>query len=282
MFMPKKVQVTLTGNESKRLIAQAAVQTSEVQNCLNNGHRLLLAGGTTVSAMSEELGYGPMRISGRIDAGGTRSAQSPASTPHNLLVQQGQALNVDKNIQAVIEQMDNSDLIVTGANAIDPYGRAALAFAALGGGSRGHALHSAYMQGIPTMVLCGLNKLIPDLGIAMAHSGRSGVEISMGAAIGLYNIFGPILTEIKAFEILFNIQAVVIAGSGIESGEGSRTFILLGEEENVRHAWDHVLALKGAGLSGDKNSLAVCYGGCDNCARHMSCMYKNDERKVLD
>lgn len=280
--MPKKVQVTLTSNESKRLIAQAAVQMPEVQHCLQTGHKLLLAGGTTVSAMSEELGYGPMRISGRIDAGGTRSAQGPAPTPHNLLIQDEHAVNVDRNIQAVIEQMDNSDLIITGANAIDHQGRAALAFAALGGGSRGHALHSAYMQGIPTVVLCGLNKLIPDLGMAMAHSGRSGVEQSMGAAIGLYNIFGPIITEIKAFDILFNVQAVAIAGSGIGSGEGSRTFILLGEADDVHRAWEHVLSLKGASLSGDKESLSVCYGGCDNCVRHVACMYKNDERKVLD
>lgn len=280
--MPKKVQVTLTGNESKRLIAQAAAQMPQVQNCLSGGHKLLLAGGTTVSAMSEELGYGPMRISGRIDAGGTRSAQGSGPAPHNLLVQGGQAVNVDKTIQSVVEQMETNDLIITGANAIDPHGRAALAFAAMGGGSRGHALHSAYMQGIPTIVLCGLNKLIPDLGIAMAHSGRSGVDRSMGAAIGLYNIFGPIITEIKAFELLFDVQAAVIAGSGIDSGEGSRTFILLGEMEKVYRAWEYVLSIKGAGLSGDKNSLAVCYGGCDNCARHVACMYKGDEQKVLD
>ncbi|MCI8811175.1 hypothetical protein AALA54_14570 [Oscillospiraceae bacterium 44-34] len=280
--MPKKVQVTLTGNESKRLIAQAAIRVPKIQNCLSQGHRVLLAGGTTVSAMSEELGYGPMRISGRIDAGGTRSAQGSTSTAHNLLIQAGQAVNADKNIQALVEQMDSNDLIITGANAIDSHGRAALAFAALGGGSRGHALHSAFMQGIPTIILCGLNKLIPDLGAAMAYSGRSGVEQSMGAAIGLYNIFGPIITEIKAFDILFSVQAIVIAGSGIESGEGSRTFILLGEEENVYQAWNHVLSLKGSMLSGDKSSLAVCYGGCDNCVRHVACMYKDDERKVLD
>lgn len=280
--MPKKIQVTLTGSESKRLIAQASTQVPEVKACLEQGHRLLLAGGTTVSAMSEELGFGPLRISGRIDAGGTRSAQGPGPAPHNLLIQKGKAVNVDHNIQSVVEQMDSNDLIVTGANAIDPYGRAALAFAALGGGSRGHALHSAYMQGIPTLVLCGLNKLIPDLGMAMAHSGRSGIEKSMGAAIGLYNIFGPVLTEIKAFEILFHVQAVVIAGSGIGDGEGSRTFVILGEEENVLRTWEHVLALKGAGLSGDKSSLEVCYGGCENCLRHVSCMYKDDEGTILD
>lgn len=280
--MPKKIQVTLTGNESKRLIAQAARCLPEIIKCMEQGHRLLLAGGTTVSALSEELGFGPMRISGRIDANGTRSARCPSAVPHNLLIQNGRAENADQDIRTVVEKMDSNDLIVTGANAIDPYGRAALAFAALGGGSRGHALHSAYMQGIPTIVLCGLNKLIPDLGAAMAHSGRSGVAYSMGAAVGLYNIFGPIITEIKAFDLLFDVQAVVIAGSGIGSGEGSRTFLLMGEESNIERAWKHVLALKGTELSGDKESLIPCYGGCDNCFRHAACMYKNDEEKMLD
>ena len=96
------------------------------------------------------------------------------------------------------------------------------------------------------LILCGLNKLIPDLGAAMAQAGLSSVESSMGAAIGLYNVFGPIVTELKAFEILFGVQAVTIAGSGVGSGEGSRTFRLAGEEENIH----------------------------DGCARHRACMYK--------
>ena len=63
--MAKKVQVTLTANEGKRLIAKAAGRMPEIQNRLKN-HKILLCGGTTVSALSEELGFGPLRISGRI------------------------------------------------------------------------------------------------------------------------------------------------------------------------------------------------------------------------
>lgn len=96
----------------------------------------------------------------------------------------------------------------------------------------------------------------------------------MGAAIGLYNVFGPIVTELKAFEILFGVQAVTIAGSGVGSGEGSRTFLLAGEEENIHRAWKQVIQLKGSELSGDRTSLMVCHGGCDGCARHRACMYK--------
>ena len=225
--MAKKVQVTLTGNEGKLLIAKAAARTEQVRTCMK-GHKLLLCGGTTVSAFSEELGFEPLRISGRIEATGTRTALQTSEAPHNLLIENGISINVDKNIQEIAETLSASDLIVVGANAIDTAGRAALAFAALGGGSRGYALHSAYMQGVPMLILAGLNKLIPDLGSAQAHSGRTGVDCSMGAAIGLYNLFGVVITEIKAFEILFGIEAVAIAGSGIHSGEGSRTFVLSG------------------------------------------------------
>ncbi len=271
--MARRVQVTLTGNEGKLLIAKAAKQTEQVRKCLE-GHKLLLCGGTTVSAFSEELGFEPLRISGRIEATGTRTALQVSDAPHNLLIENGISRNVDNQIQAVMETMDADDLIVVGANAIDTAGRAALAFAALGGGSRGYALHSAYMQGVPMLILAGLNKLIPDLGTAQAHSGRKGIDCSMGAAIGLYNLFGLIITEIKAFEILFGIEAVVIAGSGIHSGEGSRTFVLYGEDNNIQKAWELCLAIKGTGLSACKESLMTCIGGCKHCQRHQGCYYK--------
>lgn len=271
--MAKKVQLTLTGSEGKVLIAKAAAKLPQVQECLANA-RILLAGGTTVSALSEELGYGPLRISGRIDASGTRTALNIMPTPHNLLIHRGQAINIDKNIQEVVESLNSQDLIIIGANAMDTQGRAALAFAALGGGSRGFALHSAYMQGVPMLILCGLNKLIPDLGSALAHSGRTSIDMAMGAAIGLYNVYGPIITEIKAFEILFGVEAVVIAGSGIGSGEGSRTYVLYGEKAAISQSWNMVQSIKGASVSADKGSLPPCHGGCEHCKRHVGCMYK--------
>ncbi|MCA5964152.1 hypothetical protein LC724_32800 [Blautia sp. RD014234] len=127
----EKVQITLTANEGKRPIAKAAGRMPEIQNRLKN-HKILLCGGTTVSALSEELGFGPLRISGRIDASGTRTALKKAKAPHNLLLDHGKGQNVDSSIQKVAESLNDKDLVVVGANAIDPMGRAALAFAALG------------------------------------------------------------------------------------------------------------------------------------------------------
>ena len=56
---------------------------------------------------------------------------------------------MDGSIQKVAESLNDKDLVVVGANAIDPMGRAALAFAALGGGSRGYASTARICRGYP-------------------------------------------------------------------------------------------------------------------------------------
>ena len=67
----------------------------------------------------------------------------------------------------------------------------------------------------------------------------------------------------------------------IGSGEGSRTFVLLGEHDNVLRAWKGVAALKGAALSGAPESMITCVGGCASCVRHTGCVYKYNAENGL-
>lgn len=69
-----KVQIALTVNESKRLIAKAIISLPEVKNAFEK-EKILLKGGTTVSAVAEELVGVPLRICGRISKRGTVSSQ---------------------------------------------------------------------------------------------------------------------------------------------------------------------------------------------------------------
>ena len=71
-----KVQFTLTVAEGKRLIARGIASLPEVRKAMAEG-LILLKGGTTVSALSEELCGMPLRISGRITPRGTVSAGNP-------------------------------------------------------------------------------------------------------------------------------------------------------------------------------------------------------------
>ncbi|MDP2948451.1 MAG: hypothetical protein Q8P22_02800, partial [Chloroflexota bacterium] len=69
-----KAQVALTVSEGKRLIARAISCLPEVREALACG-LILLKGGSTVSAVAEELCDRSLRLSGRISPRGTVSAR---------------------------------------------------------------------------------------------------------------------------------------------------------------------------------------------------------------
>jgi len=49
-----------------------------------------------------------------------------------------------------------------------------------------------------------------------------------------------LITEIEAFEILFNVEAALVAAGGISGFEGSGIFVIKGEERLVQKALDTV------------------------------------------
>lgn len=85
-FIAISVHMLLNSAESKAFLAKAAVQMPQVCKALTDT-RVLLIGGTTVSALSEELGFCPLRISGRINASGCRTTLNIMESPHNLLIE---------------------------------------------------------------------------------------------------------------------------------------------------------------------------------------------------
>ncbi len=52
-------------------------------------------------------------------------------------------------------------------------------------------------------------------------------------------------TEIEAFNLLAGVEAFPIGGGGIDGGEGSRTFLLEGDEKSIEVAEAIVKAVKG-------------------------------------
>ena len=57
--------------------------------------------------------------------------------------------------------MGPDDLFVTGANALDAFGHAALLIGSSGGGGYGTCMHFLYTEGIRTLILTSVMKLIP-------------------------------------------------------------------------------------------------------------------------
>ena len=287
-----KIQITLTVAGGKRLIARAVASLPQMAQALQSG-RVLLVGGTTVSAVSEELGHVPLWISGRIDPSGTRTAGQDThdTIPHTLLITQGRSENADTKEKAVIGSLVSGDLIVSGANVLLASGEitspanflptlsafpgvAALALAAPKGGTRAEALRLADERDVPIVIACGLEKYLPGkIDVIAAAADRAGTSLAMGAAIKLLPLRGQIITELEALHLLFGVEATVIAGGGILGGEGSRVFSVSGPEENCRQVIAYARTLVKAVSSGAAPSFIPCRPPCRHCGRHVSCVY---------
>jgi hypothetical protein len=264
-----KVQVTLTPNEAKRLIAKAVSQMPVVRSAFERG-RILLKGGTTVSALAEELMGTKMPIAGRITARGTKAAASGIHTFHRILLDKGRprSLDSDSEIEGAAVQMGKEDVLITGANAIDIERRTAIMVGRPLGGSAG-ILPKMIARGIPTIITVGWEKLIPcPLEEAMAQAGNETIDFAMGMTVGLIPLSGTVVTETDAVNLLAGVKATVIGAGGIQGGEGSTTFVMAGTPSQMREAWNLVQSVKGAEASGTPETLEECEPGCPFCTSH--------------
>jgi hypothetical protein len=270
-----RVQVSLTPNEGKRIIAKAVAQLPEVKTALRDG-RILLKGGTTVSAVAEELAGVPLRISGRISARGTLAAvRADASLPHSLLIEGGKPRNADDDLTEAVRNLGRGDVIVIGANALDAEGNAAMMAGSVGGFSPGLAMTSMMTEGAGVIIAVGLDKLIPGrMRDAVAAAGRKGVEKSVGMAVGLMPLFGRVITEKDALEVLAPVRAAVIGRGGAFGGEGSTVLVVEGDPAAAKEIFDLVLSVKGTAVSGTPDSFAECSGPNSRCVMHLACIYK--------
>jgi len=70
------------------------------------------------------------------------------------------------------------------------------------------------------------------------------VRLSTGVPVGIFPVAGEIITEEKAFDILFGVRAYAISAGSLGRAHAV-TFILEGEESSVTEAFDFVRNIKG-------------------------------------
>jgi len=270
-----KAMVTLTVPEGKRLIARAIAQMPEVQRAREQG-KILLKGGTTVSAIAEELVGVPLRISGRISPRGLRSAMVVHEAVHNMLIEGPHWRRVDDNLAEAARQLRRGDVLVLGANLIDVHGGAAIMAGARFGGYAGQYLSGLSAEGIPILVAAGLEKLIPGtVQGAIRVAGRQQVDLSIGMAVGLIPICGQVITEVEALKLLAPVECQVVGKGGVDGAEGGAVLAFWGEEGDVKRLFRLVLDLKGATTSALPESMVECIGASNRCRDHRACIYRS-------
>jgi hypothetical protein len=278
-----RIQITLTTSEAKKMIAKGIKAHPRVQQVRKKG-RIILKGGTTVSAISEELCGRPMKISGMITPKGTLTSkfEQEIDLPHALILQGNQMIPLDSREAWDKEALDLNpkDLVITGANAFDVYGQAVLMAGSYAGGRALPSFHAMLLEGIPFLIAVGLEKLVPgNLWDVIPLAGRKKVDFSYGMSVGLMPVFGEIFTEVEALETLAQVEAYVIGKGGIHGAEGSTTLLIEGPKKEVLKIDQLYQKVRGAGLSGLPQNLVPCARGCPSCKRHIKCLYKLGQRE---
>lgn len=270
-----RAQVTVTPNEAKRLIAKAV---AALLGDVRRRGKILLKGGTTVSAVAEELCGIKLRISGRVTKKGTKSARTASEWPHSVLITGNEWRRVDADLLEVVPTLTRDDAAVISGNIMDSSGRVAMMAGAPLGGEPGKVIGGLMAQGVPILIPMTLDKLGPaSIADAVRAAGRSGVEMSLGMPVGLIPLEGRVITEVDAVEILSDgkAKATVIGRGGILGAEGSTTMVIVGPSDPVGQIFSLILSLKGGAgaLSGEESSLAECVAGCEKCRTHRGCIY---------
>ena len=274
------VQFTLCGREGRELIALALLESRLFDPYLEKG-RVLFKGSATVSCLTRRLVDTPLRICGRITARGMKGPLRPSEGAHFLLYQGGEVTNVDGSAGEVLKTFGPGDLFVTGANALDSFGHAALLIGSPGGGGYGECMGALYTEGFRTLILSSAAKLIPgDLTQLYSRVFWKNCDFSYGMACSLAPVPGEVITEPQALSLFARVEALIFAGGGHTGAEDALAIQISGERDQVEKVLDLVERVKALPDSpmGEEDSEAECAFPCFSCGPHLSCRYAGKQR----
>jgi hypothetical protein len=244
-----KAQVTLTPAEGKRLIAKAVSCMESVQNAYREG-TLIIATSTTTGYVAEEL-TGEKINKGMFTAGvvtkeGASITEADGRYKHHVFHRGELKMCSTPELVPYLSRMGPEDVMIKGANAIDPFGSAGILLAGSGGGTIGTAWGHLTRNGAQLIIAAGLEKLVPGpLDGVAPMMGTEVIDKAMGWKCGMMVVQGQIITEMEAMKLLFDVDVVPVAGGGIDGAEGCKIFLLEGLADNVELAYEVLSDIKG-------------------------------------
>jgi hypothetical protein len=265
---------TLTSSESKRLLGKAVAALPEVRHAKEHGY-LVVGRGTTNAFIIEELMNTKMDkeryVAGEIIKGFLcvlgNDLRSKPVTFHK-----GEVLAVEPG--SVIDKLVAGDILIKGANAVDPCGNVGVLMAGPGGGTMGQFYMALKTQGVETIYPVGLEKLIPSVEEAARYGGKMKLGRTIGCLVGMACVAdGRVITEIEAIDILFGLSAVHYASGGWGGAEGAVTLIVEGEGDDVNKCIDFIETIKG------EPPLPAAKSPCKTCG--VSCSFKGKDPEEL-
>lgn len=224
----KQIQITLTPQESKRIIAMGVKKLPVIQQALKKGI-ILITLGSTNACVAEEL-TGKTIDRARYGAGyidGTTTVVPIETRLPTIALRDGKQVKDD----GIIKEMGARDVVIKGANALDPHGVAGVMMANPQGGTTGSILGAVMAKGINLVIPVGLEKSIPYSVVELSK--RTGIQRcskATGLPVGVMPLVGTVVNEVGALALLGAEDVFPIGAGGIAGGEGSITLCVEGDK----------------------------------------------------
>ncbi len=243
----KKLLVTLTVSEGKRLIAKGLLALDEVQTALKDGYLCVTLGTTSSYLVEEILGeYDRTRHIAGLTVAKGMSVLAKEMRAFDAIFHKGEYVK-GKKVVDVIDKMGPDDVIIKSANALDSNMVPLVMLASKTGGTVGSFIGAAAAKNILLVMPVGLEKCIPVAYEDIA--GRFGMDdwdYTIGMPAGIISVpEGIPFTEIEALETLFGVEVIPIAAGGVNGAEGAITLFIEGDDEDIEKAYEFLRDLKG-------------------------------------
>jgi hypothetical protein len=223
-------QFLLTPAAGKRLIAMALAEHPEIKKTLQSGTIAIIAGttnGYVAEEILESIGQGKDFSRDRFFRGLVLPPGGPVNPdgrykdetgfPGDVIITDGM-WQKGKTIFDVVDQLQEGDIIMKGANALNPdLKQAAIYIGHPQGGTIGASLPLVVGGRVRLILPVGLEKRVStdlyQLAVELNQPGLSGPR--------LLPVPGEVFTELDAIKLLTGATARLVAAGGVAGAEGS-------------------------------------------------------------
>lgn len=220
--------ISLTVQESKRLIAKAVANLDSIKQKLQKG-MITICKGTTNSYIVEEILKKPIN---KIDYTTGLSLPTLSEIPQrqelpDLVLIDGKPQNLS-SIESV-KKMTHGDIFIKGGNALN-YSKkqVGILIAHPQSGTIGGTIGTIIAQKINLLIPIGLEKLVFEDIFEISFQLSKSIK-----TLSMMPVTGTIFTEIEAIKSFAKIDSKLISAGGIFGAEGSIKLLLSGETEEI-------------------------------------------------
>ena len=238
-------QFCVTTVMGKRLIGKGMAQHPSIKAVLEQGMLAIIAG-TTNGYVAQEIlaslgqAEGFSRVGFRRGITVAPGAKAPqAEFPGDVIIVDGQ-WQQGQTILDVADDLKTGDVVLKGANAVDPYGQPAVQIGHPKGGTILATLPAVIGRRVQLIVPVGLEKRVFE-GIDVLVA-RCNAPEAQGPR--LCPMPGEVFTEIDAIRLLTGAEACLIAAGGIYGAEGAYWFGISGSEKQVDAAAELIKSVR--------------------------------------